>query len=55
MQNLIRITTYIDHSQKEWLDKNSYKGKKKDNKQGKPNFSEHIRKALDEYIDKEGK
>lgn len=53
--NKILMSTYIDHSQKEWLDRNSYKGKKKDNKQGKLSFSEHIRKALSEYIEREGK
>lgn len=53
MQNQIRITTYIDHSQKKWLDDNSRKTRKKDSKD-KPSFSEYIRKALDEYIEREG-
>lgn len=54
MQNQIRITTYIDHSHKKWLDDNSRKTRKKDSKDNL-SFSEHIRKALDEYIEREGK
>jgi hypothetical protein len=50
---LQQITTYIDHSQKQWLDKNSYKGKKRDNKDNKPSFSEHIRMALAQYMERE--
>lgn len=50
MANQIRITTYIDQHQKEWLEANSYVGPKKRKEEGDITFSEHIRLALDKYI-----
>lgn len=52
---MIRIDCYINNSTKENLQKHSYKGKKKDQKQGELTFSEHLRKAIKEYNERLGK
>lgn len=46
---MIQITTHIEDKQYHTLQKHSYKGKKKDQKQGQLTFSEHLRKAIEEY------
>lgn len=46
---LIRITTYIGEEQYKNIQEHSYKGKKKDQKENELTFSEHLRKAIEEY------
>lgn len=50
--SMVQTTTYIADYQKEWLWKNSYTGKKSEQKEDELSFSEHIRKALDDYMEK---
>lgn len=49
MDKLKQITTYIGEKQYNNLQQHSYKGKKKDRKEGDLTFSEHLRKAIKEY------
>lgn len=43
------ITHHIEDEQYDFIQKHSYKGKKKDKKEGDLTFSEHLRKAIEEY------
>ena len=47
---LIKITTMITQHQYDKLHKQSYKGKKSGQPADKKTFSEHLREALDEYL-----
>lgn len=49
MMKLIKITTLIEPKQYDILKKNSYEGKKKNQKENELTFSEHIRIAIEKY------
>lgn len=48
--NMVCIHTNITQHQYDQLQKQSYKGKKKDKKTNEKTFSEHFREAIDLYI-----
>lgn len=50
VERMKQITSHIENKQYDLLQKRSYKGKKKDKPKGESTFSEHLRKAIAEYI-----